>query len=53
MGAACLFLGAWSVASCTAGRTLISGGPSDALVCRASHIGLIVGAGLIVCGALQ
>ncbi|WP_173009314.1 hypothetical protein [Methylobacterium sp. P1-11] len=54
MGTACLLLGTWSVLSCTAGRALISGGPADALVRRASHVGLAIGAGLIVCGgALQ
>jgi hypothetical protein len=50
MGLSSLLLGAWIVLSCTAGRALISGGPSDALVRRASHVGLVVGAGLIVCG---
>ncbi|WP_331292376.1 MULTISPECIES: hypothetical protein [Methylobacterium] len=54
MGTACLCLGCWIGLSCTAGRALISGGPSDALVRRASHVGLVVGAGLIVCsGALR
>lgn len=50
MGLASLLLGSWCVLSCTAGRALISGGPSDALVRRASQVGLVVGAGLIVCG---
>jgi hypothetical protein len=50
MGLASLLLGSWFVLSCTAGRALIAGGPADGLVRRASHVGLVVGAGLIVCG---
>lgn len=53
MDLASLFLGAWIVVSCTLGRALISGGAGGALIRRASHVGLAVGAGLIVCGALQ
>lgn len=50
MGLASFLLGAWIVLSCTAGRALIAAGPSDELVRRASHVGIVIGAGLIVCG---
>ncbi|MFF9549376.1 hypothetical protein ACIQYO_26760 [Methylobacterium sp. NPDC097178] len=53
IGTTCLFLGCWIGLSCTAGRALISGGAGEALIRRASHVGLAVGAGLIVCGALR